>query len=126
MLLAALPARPIEKCIAAASLLAHIIIAKFVDHLPFYHQMKRFKRDYSWELSQSTLRDFLRRLLHPARTAPQPHGAADHRQRLFAGGESRIQVLSTPRYDENGKPLKTAPIALALCHIGRWPSGIRQ
>ncbi|TAK41987.1 MAG: hypothetical protein EPO28_07865 [Saprospiraceae bacterium] len=43
--LAALPTRPIEKGIAAASLLAHIIIAKFVDHLPFYCQMKRFKRD---------------------------------------------------------------------------------
>ncbi|TAK43763.1 MAG: hypothetical protein EPO28_05610 [Saprospiraceae bacterium] len=69
MLLAALPARPIEKCIAAASLLAHIIIAKFVDHLPFYCQMKHFKRDYSWELSQSTLSDSIRRLLHPARTS---------------------------------------------------------
>jgi transposase len=85
ILLAALPPRPIEKGIAAASLLAHIIIAKFVDHLPFYRQMKRFKRDYNWELGQSTLSDFLRRLLHPARTTLPTHGAAGHQQRLFAG-----------------------------------------
>ncbi|MEO6105468.1 MAG: IS66 family transposase, partial [Cyclobacteriaceae bacterium] len=31
-----LPSRPIPKAIAEASLLSHIIVAKFIDHLPFY------------------------------------------------------------------------------------------
>lgn len=36
IVIAELPPQPIAKSIATASLLAHIIIAKFVDHLPFY------------------------------------------------------------------------------------------
>ncbi len=41
-----LPSRPVPKSIAGASLLAHIIVAKFIEHLPFYRQGKRFARDY--------------------------------------------------------------------------------
>jgi transposase len=118
ILLAALPARPIEKGIAAASLLAHIIIAKFVDHLPFYRQMKRFRRDYNWELSQSTLSDWFAAcctLLKPLYDlmVRQTTGS-DYLQ----GDESRIQVLSAQRNDENGKLLKTAPDKAGKTHRG--------
>lgn len=40
----ALPARPIDKGIAGAGLLAQIAIDKYVDHLPLYRQQERFKR----------------------------------------------------------------------------------
>jgi transposase len=50
--------RPLPKIIAEASLLAHIIVAKFIDHLPFYRQIQRFKRDYDWQLSKSTVNDW--------------------------------------------------------------------
>jgi len=53
-----LPSRPIEKGIPEASLLAHIIVAKFIDHLPFYRQIQRFKRDYEWDLPSSTINDW--------------------------------------------------------------------
>jgi len=53
-----LPSRPIEKGIAEASLLAHIIVSKFIDHLPFYRQRQIFKRNYEWELSSSTINDW--------------------------------------------------------------------
>jgi transposase len=33
VIIAQLPSRPIDKCIAEASLLSHIIISKFIDHL---------------------------------------------------------------------------------------------
>ena len=39
-----LPTRPIEKGMAGAGLLASIIIEKYVDHLPLYRQIQRFKR----------------------------------------------------------------------------------
>lgn len=39
-----LPARAIEKGIAGASVLAMLIIGKFVDHLPIYRQIAIFKR----------------------------------------------------------------------------------
>lgn len=63
-----LPSRPIPKCIAEASLLAHISVAKFIDHLPFYRQIQRFKREYRWEVSDSTINEWfvaICTLLHP-------------------------------------------------------------
>ena len=41
---AELPSLPIPKGNAGASLIAHILVSKFVDHLPFYRQVKMFKR----------------------------------------------------------------------------------
>lgn len=42
--IAAMPSLPIPKGNAGASLLAHILVSKFVDHLPFYRQVQMFKR----------------------------------------------------------------------------------
>lgn len=58
VVIAQLPERPINKGIAEASLLAHIIVCKFIDHLPFYRQIQRFKRDYDWDLPSSTINDW--------------------------------------------------------------------
>jgi transposase len=44
IIIANLPSRPIDKAIAGPSLLANIIIEKFVDHLPLYRQQQRFSR----------------------------------------------------------------------------------
>lgn len=44
ILIAELPARPIDKGIAGPGLLAQIVIDKYIDHLPLYRQMERFKR----------------------------------------------------------------------------------
>lgn len=43
--IAPLPVFPIEKGIAGPGLLAQIIVDKFVDHLPIYRQLERFKRE---------------------------------------------------------------------------------
>jgi len=58
ILIGKLPSRPIEKGIAEASLLAHIFIQKFIDHLPFYRQRQIFKRNYEWDLPSSTINDW--------------------------------------------------------------------
>ncbi|RSZ55073.1 IS66 family transposase [Massilia atriviolacea] len=39
------PSRPIERGIAGPGLLAHILVAKFVDHLPLYRQSVIYARD---------------------------------------------------------------------------------
>ena len=49
-----LPTLPIPKSNAGASLLAHITVSKFVDHLPFYRQRQIFKRQ-DFQVSDSTL-----------------------------------------------------------------------
>lgn len=55
VLIADLPDRPINKCIAEASLLSSILVNKYVDHLPLYRQIQGFKRDYNWNPAQSTV-----------------------------------------------------------------------
>lgn len=52
--IAELPSLPIPKGNAGASLLAHIMVSKFVDHLPYYRQIQIFKRQ-QLILSDSTL-----------------------------------------------------------------------
>ena len=52
--IAELPVFPIEKGIAGPGLLAQIMVDKFVDHLPVYRQIERFKREQI-QLSSSTL-----------------------------------------------------------------------
>lgn len=42
--IAQLPSLPIPKGNAGASVIAHILVSKFVDHLPYYRQSKIFKR----------------------------------------------------------------------------------
>ena len=53
--IAPLPSRALPKCIATNSLLAHIIISKMIDHLPFYRQAQIFSRDFQWNVSRGTL-----------------------------------------------------------------------
>ena len=55
ILIADLPIEPIPKGIAKSGLLAYLIVSKFVDHLPFYRIIQMFKRDYGYELCDSTL-----------------------------------------------------------------------
>ncbi len=57
--IAALPSRPIDKSIAGACLLAHILTSKYVAHLPFYRQIQTFKRDFGWVPAQSTMSDWM-------------------------------------------------------------------
>lgn len=88
-----LPSRPVPKAIPEASLLSHITVSKFVDHMPFYRQIQRFKRDYKWEVSDSTINEWfvaVCTLLHPLYKVLQ--------QKVLSSGylqvdESPIKVL---------------------------------
>ncbi|MBB5440584.1 transposase [Pedobacter sp. AK017] len=42
--IADLPVQTIDKCIAGASLLAYIVVSKYIDSLPLYRQIEMFKR----------------------------------------------------------------------------------
>lgn len=55
IVIGSLPSRPIEKSIAEASLLAYILVSKFVDHLPLYRLIQKFSREYHWKPAESTL-----------------------------------------------------------------------
>jgi transposase len=44
IIIADLPSLPLPKSNAGASLLAHLLVSKYMDHLPFYRQIEIFKR----------------------------------------------------------------------------------
>ena len=62
-----LPSFPIPRGNAGAGLLAHLLISKFVDHLPFYRQVQQFKRQ-DINIAESTISGWFTascRLLEP-------------------------------------------------------------
>lgn len=54
VVIAELPSLPVPKGNAGATMLAHILVSKFIDHLPFYRQRQIFKRQ-KLNISDSTL-----------------------------------------------------------------------
>jgi transposase len=100
------PPQAIEKSIAGASLLAHVIVSKMADHLPLYRQQKIFER-HGVEISRKTMGGWMAQcagLLIPL------YGAA--KQVLF-----RSKVVGT---DDTG--VKVLDRKLPFARTGRlWP-----
>lgn len=61
VLIGELPSRPIEKCLAGNTLLASILINKYVDHLPLYRQQQIFKR-WGIKIAPSTIDGWVNQL----------------------------------------------------------------
>jgi transposase len=62
-----LPSLPIPRGNAGPGLLAHLLISKFIDHLPFYRQVQQFKRQ-DIDIAESTISGWFTascRLLEP-------------------------------------------------------------
>lgn len=65
--IADLPVQAIDKCIAGASLLAHVVVSKYIDSLPLYRQIEIFKR-VGVEFPSSTVSNWITKvceLLYP-------------------------------------------------------------
>jgi transposase len=52
------PSRPIDRGLAGPGLLAHVLVAKYADHLPLYRQSEIYERE-GVELDRSTLADWV-------------------------------------------------------------------
>ncbi|MDP2632961.1 MAG: IS66 family transposase [Candidatus Curtissbacteria bacterium] len=83
-----LPTRPIEKGIAGAGLLSNILVEKFVDHLPIYRQIERFKRE-DIKLPASTIDSWI------TQTADLVEPLYDQLKKLILG-QGYIQADETP------------------------------
>jgi transposase len=83
-----LPTRPIEKGIAGAGLLANIAVEKFVDHLPIYRQIERFKREQI-NIPATTIDSWM------AQMADLLEPLYDHLKKLVIG-QGYLQVDETP------------------------------
>jgi transposase len=95
-----LPVRIIEKGIAGPGLLAQIIIDKYVDHLPLYRQIERFKRS-GINLPISTVSDWVSRAVDELVPLHEVHKASVLRSHYLEGDETTIKVL------DKGKKGKT-------------------
>jgi transposase len=100
------PAQPIEKGTAGASVLAHVIVSKYADHLPLHRQAKMFAR-HGIELPDQTLCDWMAQcaqLLEPLY------------QRL------KRHVLSSKVVGTDDTPVKVLDRKLPQARKGRiWP-----
>ena len=107
VLIGSLPSRPIQGSLAGATLLAWIIVSKYVDHLPFYRQIKRIEREYQWKLHKSTINSWfvaVCTLLEPLYEVLRKKTIeADYIQ----ADESRINVLTIHPTDKTGKTKQT-------------------
>lgn len=89
---APLPPRSLPKTIASPSLLAHILVSKFDDHLPLYRQAEMWNRQ-GIEMSRATLSRWVIQcggLLEPLVT--QMHQEMCERS-FLQGDETRVQVM---------------------------------
>lgn len=59
VIIGVLPNRPIEKGIPGPGMLAHILVNKYVDHLPLYRQQKNFKRN-GLDIPSSTIDNWVK------------------------------------------------------------------
>lgn len=55
VIIAPMPAMPLPKSEAGASLLAHVLVSKYVDHIPFYRLRQQFKRNNKIDIPASTI-----------------------------------------------------------------------
>ena len=55
VIIAPMPAMPLPKSEAGASLLAHVLVSKYVDHIPFYRLRQQFKRNSQFDIPASTI-----------------------------------------------------------------------
>ena len=78
MLQAPMPSLPIPRGMAGPGLLAHILVAKYCDHLPFYRQAQMYERD-GVELDRGLLAEWAghcARLVRPLVEAIERHALA--------------------------------------------------
>lgn len=99
VLIAPMIDRPLPKAIAGPGLLAQAIIDKYVDHLPLYRQMERFKRD-GVNIAYSTLTDMVSgtcSLITPLYEALKNHTL---RQDYLHADETPVKVLDKDKKGE--------------------------
>lgn len=86
------PVHPIEKGMATAGLLAHVVVAKYKDHLPLYRQSCIFAR-HGAEIAESTLGDWVKDvagMLQPVVAAMKTSVLASH---VVQSDDTSITVL---------------------------------
>jgi transposase len=96
------PSRPIARGLAGSGLLAHVLVAKYADHLPLYRQSAIYARE-GVELERSTLADWV----GGASALLSPLVEALAKETLGAGKRRHAgpRAGARPREDQDWPPL---------------------
>ena len=120
------PSRPIARGLAGPGLLAHVLIAKYCDHLPLYRQSQIYARE-GVDLDRSTLADWVGHssaLLRPLLDALQQHvigaeklHADDTPVPVLAPGTGKTKTGRLWTYVRDDRPAaSTEPPAVWFCY----------
>lgn len=90
------PERPLPKTIAGVSLLVHILISKYQDHLPLYRQRKICTRE-GVKIASSTLSDWVAAVCDLLDPLYQVLKKEVLKQEYLMADESRMQVLDSAK-----------------------------
>lgn len=102
-LIATLPHSAFPKCIAGASLIAQILVDKYVDHLPLHRQLQRFKRE-EIDINASTIDNWVKLGINRLDLLYQYQQAQLLSNKYLQVDETTIRVLDS---DKKG-----------ACHLG--------
>lgn len=92
VLMAALPGRLLEKCMAGEGLLAQMIVDKYLDHLPIHRQLQRYLR-MGVTIAQSTSNDWFRMALNHLAALYEAHKQVTLATSYIGADETPIRVL---------------------------------
>ena len=108
------PARVIAGSYAGASLLAHVAISKFVDHLPLYRQSQIFERS-GLDLSRSTMADWMGRVAWEIQLVIDAIGRYVLKSPKIHGDDTVLKVL-----DPGSKKTKTGRLWVHVRDNRNW------
>jgi transposase len=92
VLMAALPGRLLEKCMAGEGLLAQMIVDKYLDHLPIHRQLQRYQR-IGVTIAQSTSNDWFRMVLNHLYALYEAHKRNTLATSYLGADETPIRVM---------------------------------
>jgi transposase len=92
VLMAALPGRLLEKCMAGEGLLAQMIVDKYMDHLPIHRQLQRYQR-MGVTIAQSTSNDWFRMMLNHLHALYEAHKRITLATSYLGADETPISVM---------------------------------
>jgi len=92
VLMASLPGRLLEKCMAGEGLLSQMIVDKYLDHLPIHRQLQRYQR-MGVLIAQSTSNDWMRMVMNHLHALYEAHKRITLATNYLSADETPIKVL---------------------------------
>jgi len=100
--IADLPSRPIDKGIPSARLLAYLLVSKFVDHLPYYRQVKMFHRA-GVDIKAKTINGWIAKVCVLLKVLYDAFLAHHFTKPYLQGDETTIKVLKIKKSGKKSK-----------------------